>query len=140
MADGTISSVKGKGKVCVAGLVLESVLYVPNLKCSLLSVSKLTNDLNCTVTFFFSHCVFQDRSTRKMISSVEEKDRLYWVSDNKAFLSQLTRSFSFSVSLNSEILLWHKRLGHPSFQYLKHLFPDLFPILKNHIILSNHFI
>ena len=58
MADGTISSVKGKGRVCVAGLVLESVLYVPNLKCSLLPVSKLTNDLNYTVTFFSSHCVF----------------------------------------------------------------------------------
>ena len=115
MADGTISSVKGKGKVCVAGLVLEYVLYVPNLKCSVLFVNKLTNDLNCTVIFFSSHCVFQDRSTGKMIGSAKEKDGLYWILDNKALPSQLAPSFSLLVSLKSEIFLWHRRLGHPSF-------------------------
>ena len=25
-----------------------------------------------------------------------------------------------------QILLWHRRLGHPSFGYLQHVFPDLF--------------
>ena len=27
------------------------------------------------------------------------------------------------VSLNEKIWMWHKRLGHPSLGYLKHLFP-----------------
>jgi hypothetical protein len=30
-----------------------------------------------------------------------------------------------------QILLWHRRLGHPSFGYLQHVFPDLFPGLSN---------
>ena len=30
-----------------------------------------------------------------------------------------------------ELWLWHRRLGHPSFTYMKHLFPDLFSQLKN---------
>lgn len=28
-----------------------------------------------------------------------------------------------------QIWLWHRRLGHPSFGYLKHLFPELFSSL-----------
>ena len=31
-----------------------------------------------------------------------------------------------SISAHEQIMLWHFRLGHPSFPYLKHLFPDLF--------------
>ena len=29
-----------------------------------------------------------------------------------------------------ELWLWHHQLGHPSFTYMKHLFPDLFSQLK----------
>ena len=28
--------------------------------------------------------------------------------------------------MHDQIMLWHNRLGHPSFFYLKHLFPGLF--------------
>ena len=52
MADGNISFAKGEGSICLADLRLNSVLYVPDLRCNLLSISKLTKDLNCKVPFF----------------------------------------------------------------------------------------
>ena len=33
-----------------------------------------------------------------------------------------------SISVSSEIMLWHNRLGHSSFPYLKSLFPSLLRI------------
>ena len=41
-----------------------------------------------------------------------------------------TRFNSISTSNDSDVVLWHLRLGHPSFHYLKVLFPKLF-INKN---------
>ena len=71
----------------------------------------------------------------KTIGSVKEKDGLYWLSDNKKSLSQVPHRFSFTVSFYFEILLWHRRLGHPSFSYLKHLYPNLF-INKEKLVLK----
>jgi len=76
----------GEGNISIGGLKLKAVLYVPNLKCNLLFVSKLTQDMDCIVTFLPSHCIFQDRSSGKMIGSAEEKDGLYWLLENKASL------------------------------------------------------
>lgn len=48
IADGSLSSVMGTGFVQITdGLLLSQVLYVPKLSCNLLSISKLTRDLNC---------------------------------------------------------------------------------------------
>jgi len=57
MADGTTSFTKGKGIACIIGLTLKSARYVPDLKCNMLSVSKLTKEKGCLVTFFQSYCV-----------------------------------------------------------------------------------
>ena len=46
---------------------------------------------------------------------------------NQGLVSSCKSTF---VSSDQEIMLWHHRLGHPSFPYLKNFFPLLF-INKN---------
>ena len=58
------------------GLELKNVLYVPKLKCNLLSVPQLTDEENCVVTDKL--CIIQDRTSRTLIGAGERKDGLYW--------------------------------------------------------------
>ena len=61
ITEGSFSSIAGKGLVPISEkITLQSVLHVPKLACNLLSVSNLCKDSNCCVTFFYSHCGFQD--------------------------------------------------------------------------------
>jgi len=60
-----------------------------------------------------------------MIGNVKESGGLFYIDSNLSKQIQQPQSSSL-LSLSDEILLWHFRLGHPSFGYLKHLFPVLF--------------
>lgn len=82
---------------------LTNVLYVPSFHLNLLSVSKLTHSLNCSVTFYPHSCVFQDLSTKKTIGCGKERDGLYYLD-----LPSTTAASAISSAL------WHRRLGHPS--------------------------
>ena len=52
---------------------------MPNLRCNLLSVSKITQDKDCSVIFSSSHCVFQDKSLERTIGKAEGKGGLYQI-------------------------------------------------------------
>ena len=107
-------------------ITLNPVLHVPNLSCNLLSISQLTKQFNCSGKFLPSHCVFQDLSSGKMIGSAKECEGLYYF-DKTDVRGQCPPTVCNSASnpKESELLLWHKRMGHPSFQYLQHLFLSL---------------
>lgn len=63
-----------------------------------------------------------------MISTATEGGGLYYFTGDECVEKQATvvESDSISVSNNIIIMLWHRRLGHMSFRYLKHMFPNLF--------------
>ena len=80
--------------------------------------------MNSSVIFFPSYCLFQDQASGMMIGSAERRNGLYYLvakstgsSPNKAVLN---------VTSNANILLWHRRLGHPSFSYIKLLYSQVF--------------
>lgn len=81
------------------GLKLNQVLNIPDFKCNLLSVSKLTRNLNCALTFFPDFCVMQDLPLRNLIGIGRHCDGLY--------LLEPTIKKGTALS-------WHKRLGHAS--------------------------
>ena len=78
IADGSLSPIARIGTTKInSTLVLKSVLYVPNLSCNLLYVSKMSKDCDCKVIFSQDHCEFQDRSSGKRIGNASEHGGLY---------------------------------------------------------------
>lgn len=129
IADSSFSVVAGKGTIVISPcFTLHNVLHVPKLSCNLLSISKLIVDQNYHVNFYSSGCQFQDLTTRKMLSNAKQVGGLYFFEDGYDLSRQSQRACLNSISILSEneIMLWHFRLGHPSFYYMRHLFPKLF--------------
>ena len=116
VANGTFSSIIGQGIDSItSSLTLQNVLHIPNLSCNLLSVSKITKDLNCFVTFTPSHCVFQDQITRRMIWYAERKGALYYLNTHWKIGDSISQALitTNNPSKVYQIWLWHKWLGHP---------------------------
>ncbi|XP_013622886.1 PREDICTED: uncharacterized protein LOC106328890 [Brassica oleracea var. oleracea] len=55
-------------------IVLENVLFVPNLNCTLMSVAKLLRQTGCLAVFTDTLCILQDRFTRILIGADKERD------------------------------------------------------------------
>ncbi|KAL2896616.1 Retrovirus-related Pol polyprotein from transposon TNT 1-94 [Bienertia sinuspersici] len=102
-----------KGRVSlVDGLILEDVLFVPNLTCNLISVSKLIDDSHCFVQFTDSLCAIQDRLSGSLIGAGERMDGLY-------FFRRVPKVCAVTNTDISSFELWHRRMGHPSDKVVK---------------------
>lgn len=64
---------KTEGRLTKKWLNLKFLGYVPELKCNLLSLSRITKDLNCSVIFSPSDFKFQDLSSGRTIGNAEEQ-------------------------------------------------------------------
>ncbi|KAJ9538399.1 LOW QUALITY PROTEIN: hypothetical protein OSB04_031132 [Centaurea solstitialis] len=111
-ASGELEKVTCEGVVQVSSSMnLDSVLVFPSLSSNLLSVSQITKALNCYVIFWPNDC------------DIETTLLCYYLEEN-------TKSQDFHTRIKdankSMAMLWHRRLGHLSFSYLKKLIPNLF--------------
>lgn len=93
----------------------------------MLSVSKLTFDTKCVVTFTSSECIFQDQNKLKVLAVGAEKSGLYYFSQlnfSPQNESETIISCNTVVSSNSVVSmpkLWHLRIGHASKSVLEHV-------------------
>lgn len=129
-ANGDVSLVKGAGTMRISpALSLTNTLLVPSLSHKLLSVSQITKELNCAVLIYPTFYLIQDILTKEIIGRGTKKGGLYYMEDFG--IGRANHASTTSDRNKVNILLWHRRLGHPSFGYLKHVFPTLFSGLSD---------
>lgn len=56
---------------------IDHVLYIPDLRCILFSISKFTKDFNCFMTFYSNSCLIQYLHSRKLVGMGRCKNGLY---------------------------------------------------------------
>jgi hypothetical protein len=74
-------------------MTLSSILHVPNLAANLLSIARITIELNCRAIFYSYYCFFQDLITGKMIGSGSLKDGMYYLDSQPNTQGRLTQSY-----------------------------------------------
>jgi len=74
------------------------------------------------VLMFSNFCILQDILMKEIIGRGTECEGLYYVDE----VVQKGHAMLAHGTVTRQLWLWHKRLGHPSFGYLKILFPSLF--------------
>ena len=133
LANGSQTIAKGIGLACpLPSLPLTYVLYVPDSPFNLISISKLSCDLNCLITFSDNFVTLQDRSTGQTIGIGRESQALFHLS---------SPSFSTACASMDTPLLIHNRLGHPNISKLQkmvHRFSSLSSIEYKSCQLGKH--
>ena len=106
-------------------LKLDDVLVCPEITKSLLSVSKLTSDYPCEVTFDSDSVYVKDKGTKQVIGQGRRHKDLYMLKDEKfqAYYSSRQQATSDGV--------WHQRLGHPHKDILQLLVRNKAIVLSN---------
>ncbi|CAA7044030.1 unnamed protein product [Microthlaspi erraticum] len=95
---------------------LRDVLYIPDFNCTLISVSKLLKQTGCIAIFTDTLCVVHDRFSRTLIGAGEEREGVYYFTG-----VTVARSHHATKDKTSPSVLWHRRLGHPSYKVLSAL-------------------
>ncbi|RVW26549.1 Retrovirus-related Pol polyprotein from transposon RE2 [Vitis vinifera] len=115
LANGSQTMAKGFGLAHpLPSLPLHSVLYAPECPFNLISISKITRTLNCSITFSDKFVTLQDRSTGKTIGIGRESQGLY----------HHTSPSTPAVCISTYVpLLIHSRLGHPILSKFQKMVP-----------------
>ena len=123
LADGSNAFVlRSSTIVPTQSIPLTSVLSLPNFSFNLMSISKLTRELNCYISFFLDFCLFRDLMTKHIISRGRESGSLYILD-----LSVLRPIACSGVTTPFET---HCGLGHLLLPLLKKLCPQFSSLLS----------
>lgn len=105
ITNSSFSTIAGIGLVKIApNITLNSILHVPKLPCNLLSISKITKDLNCLIQFSQDTCLFQDH-LGKTIGSAKGSGRLYYFEDFGVQKQALNSVCDFSSLIDSQKIM-----------------------------------
>jgi GAG-pre-integrase domain len=114
IANGDRMEILGNDSINFFSKNIQNVLHVKNCASNLISISKITSELNCEILFSSRNVIFQERITKKVIGEGYLQNGLYNVGERK---------YNFNIKKDEELgKLWHKRIGHPSDRVLKYLF------------------
>ena len=120
-----VAPVTGASSISLtSSLSIHNTLLVPSLSNHLLSVGQVTEQLDYVVLMFPTFYLLQDIQTWAMIGRGTKRRGLYYMDDVSA--SRVNHVSSGHNNKNKTIWLWHRRLGHASFGYLKKLLLSLF--------------
>ena len=115
LANGSQTMAKGIGSACpLPSIPLTSILYVSDCPFDLISISKLTRDLNCLITFSDNSITLQDRSAGRTIGIGREFQGLFHLSSPS--------SSTTCTSTNTPLLI-HSCLGHPNISKFRIMTP-----------------
>ncbi|RVW96895.1 Retrovirus-related Pol polyprotein from transposon RE1 [Vitis vinifera] len=104
LANGSQTMAKGIGLAHhLLSLPLHSVFHAPECPFNLISISKITRTLNCSITFSDKSVILWDRSTGKTIGIGRESQGLYHLASPSSPVACISTDAS---------LLIHSRLGH----------------------------
>ena len=101
-------------------ITLKNVLYIPEFRLNLLSISSLTTDLGSRIIFDHECCLKQDLSKGLMIGRGRRIANLY-ILDGEDSACEDAASPSFVANSVIDASVWHRRLGHTSFTRLDSL-------------------
>jgi len=116
-------------------LTIHDVLYVPNFKFNLLSISKLLTSSDYTLLFSNFQCQIQEKKSLRMIGLSKLKHGLYHLethTNSRHSSPQATFINNFSTPPVTNANLWHFRLGHLSGNRLNTLHAH-FPFISKHV-------
>jgi hypothetical protein len=99
------------GSINLLSKKISNILLVQNCAFNLLSINKITHELNCEIIFFIKKGIFLRIDNKKMNGDGFLENRFYFLNEEK---------YNFNTKREEELnALWHKRIGHPSDKILK---------------------
>ena len=116
LPNGSTLKVGGIGQIIIdTTLTLQNVLFIPEFRLNLLSVSSLTSDIGAQVIFDSGSFTIHDPIRGSMIGSGKRIANLYIldVADTSAAAPVSSSSFTNNVV---DASVWHQRFGHSSFE------------------------